>query len=455
MEMSQIISKQKSLFNTRITLDLDFRKRMLIKLENSIRANYQDILDSFIADLNKCEFDVLSTELLSVFEEIKYFKKNMKKLSKSKKFKSGMLNMFGSVKAVYNPLGCVLVVAPWNYPVQLALLPLVGAIAAGNTVVLKPSSRCPNISKALKKILSVFDDEYIYVLGGSREKNQNLFENKFDFIFFTGGQEAAKDLLQKCSQNLVPTLLELGGKSPCIVDSSANLKLAAKRIVWGKFLNAGQTCVAPDFVWVNKEIKEDLIFELKKQIREQFYEDGRLTKEFPYIVNSARVDNFKMLIDKEKLIVGGAVRGRLIEPTILDNITFDDEIMKQEIFGPILPIITFDTFSEVEHKMKSLAKPLGLYYFGSDKQNIQTIKRHFYFGGGCINDVVMQAASGTIPFGGVGESGMGAYHGKKSFEIFSHLKPLLFKGKRELNLKYSPRKKYALPLLKKWLKIKQ
>ena len=448
MEINQIVANQRAFFNTHKTQSLAFRKEMLTKLEKSIQDNLNGILDAFKKDFNKCEFDVLSTELFCVKNEIKYFKNNLRKLMRPKRAGTGLVNFFSRGKIVSNPLGVVLIVSPWNYPLQLSLVPLVGAIAAGNTVVIKPSSYSANVSHIIKKILSVFDQNYVAVVEGGREQNAQLFDQKFDFIFFTGSQSVAKVLMEKASANLTPVLLELGGKSPCVVDIDADIKLAAKRIVWGKFLNAGQTCVAPDYIWVHEDIKQKFIYEAKLQIKQQLYPDGGLSEEFPHIINDKHVERLKKLIDKEKLVFGGAVKNRLVEPTILDNVTFEDEVMQQEIFGPIMPILTFKDFAEIEKKLSTLPKPLAFYYFGNNKDNINIIENELQFGGGAINDVIMHLVAPHLPFGGVGESGIGAYHQKQSFEIFSHKKSVLKKSKIEIGLKYPPHGKKCMKIMR-------
>lgn len=448
MEINQIVANQRAFFYTHKTQSLAFRKEALIRLEKAIKQNQDAIFEAFKKDFNKCEFDVLSTELFCVQNEIKYFKRHLKSLMRPKNARAGLVNFFSRGKIVSNPRGVVLVVSPWNYPLQLTLVPLVGAIAAGNTVVVKPSSYSPNVSAVIKKILSVFDDEFVAVVEGGREQNAQLFDCKFDFIFFTGSQNVAKVLMQKASANLTPVMLELGGKSPCIVDRDADIKLAAKRIVWGKFLNAGQTCVAPDYIWVQEEIKQKFVYEVKLQIKEQLYPDGWLSKEFPQIINQKHVERLKQLIDQEKLVFGGAVKDRLVEPTVLDGVTFDDAVMQEEIFGPIMPILTFKDFSEIEQKLSTLPKPLALYYFGHNKQNIKTVETRLQFGGGAINEVIMHLVAPGLPFGGVSESGMGAYHEKKSFEIFSHQKSVLKKGKIELGLKYPPHTKKKMKIMR-------
>lgn len=448
MEINQIVANQREYFLSNKTKSYAFRKHMLEKLEKSLKQNRQAILDAFKKDFNKCEFDVLSTELFCVQEEIKFFKRHLKKLMRPKRARGGIVNFPSRGKIISNPLGVVLVVSPWNYPLQLSLTPLVGAIAAGNTVVLKPSSYSPNVSHVLKQILSVFEERFVAVVEGGREQNAQLFDCKFDFIFFTGSQNVAKILMEKASKNLTPVLLELGGKSPCIVDESADIKLAAKRIVWGKFLNAGQTCVAPDYILVHENIKQKFLYEVKQQIKSQLYPDGGLSKDFPHIISQKHVERLANLVDKEKLVLGGAIKERVIEPTILDGVTFDDEVMQEEIFGPIMPILTFHDFSEIVLKLSTLPHPLALYYFGKNKDHIKIVENNLQFGGGAINEVIMHLVSHRLPFGGVGESGMGAYHGKKSFEIFSHQKSMLKKGKFEIDLKYHPHTKLRTKILR-------
>lgn len=448
MEINEIVENQRAFFYSHKTKSLAFRKEALTRLEKSIKQNRKEILEAFKKDFNKCEFDVLSTELFYVQNEIKYFKRHLKSLMRPKKVGTGLVNFFSRGRILSNPRGVVLVVSPWNYPLQLTLVPLVGAIAAGNTAVVKPSSYSPNVSGVIKKILSVFDTNFVAVVEGGREQNAQLFDCKFDFIFFTGSQNVAKVLMQKASANLTPVLLELGGKSPCIVDCDADIKLAARRIVWGKFLNAGQTCVAPDYVWVHEDIKQKFMSEVKLQIKEQLYPDGGLSKDFPHIINDKHIERLKTLIDQEKLAFGGAVKDRLIEPTILDGVTFDDAVMQEEIFGPIMPILTFKDFAEIEQKLSTLPKPLALYYFGNNKQHINIVETKLQFGGGAINDVIMHLVAPRLPFGGVGESGMGSYHEKKSFEIFSHQKSVLKKGKIELGLKYPPHTKKKMKIMR-------
>lgn len=432
------IDNLRSNFYSGKTLPYEYRINALKKLKHSLFVHKDDFKDAFIKDFNKSEFDFISTEFSMVISEINYFLKHLKKLMKPKKVRPSIVNFPAKGKIYHDPYGVCLIMAPWNYPLQLALSPLVASIACGNVSVVKPSNYCPNVSNVIKDTLSVFDDDYIYVVLGGRDKNTELLEQRFDFIFFTGGDKVGRLVMEKASKNLTPVVLELGGKSPVIVAKDADLDLAAKRITWGKYLNAGQTCVAPDHIYVHKDVKAKFIELIKKYILEFYYQDEKLTSDFPYIINDKHVERLKGLIDPKKVVFGGNISGRLIEPTIMDNVTNDDAIMGEEIFGPIMPILEYDDINKVINHIKKDEKPLALYLFTFDKDIQNKVMTNISFGGGCINDTIMHLTSESMPFGGVGRSGMGSYHGKKSFETFSHEKSVLIKGKMEINLKYPP-----------------
>lgn len=452
--IQDIIFKQREYYNSGITLDYNFRKQMLIKLKEQLFQNKDNIIDAFIKDFNKHEFDVIITEFSMIVMEINYALKHLKKLMKPVKKNTGLFN-FPSQGYIYNdPYGVCLIMSPWNYPLQLALIPLVGAIAGGNTIILKPSNYSPNVSNAIKNLLDIFPKEYIYVCLGDRSINADLLDQRFDFIFFTGGYNVGRLVMEKASKYLTPVCLELGGKSPCIVTTSSNLKIAAKRIVWGKYLNAGQTCVAPDYLLVKKEIKDEFIVFLIEEIKKQNYENGKLRTDFCYIINDKHIERLKGLIDNQKIIFGGELNGHLLSPTILNNVTYDDLIMQEEIFGPILPIIEFNNLDDVISDLKQKEKPLALYLFSNDKKEINKVLKNVSFGGGCINDTIMHITTHNLPFGGVGRSGMGNYHGKASFYTFTHQKSILIKRKNELNTKYPPYNNSKLKLVKKITKIK-
>lgn len=432
------IDNLRSYFYSGATLDYKFRIDALKKLKHSLFVNKEKLAEAFMQDLNKCEFDFISCEFSMVIGEINYFLKHLKKLMAPKKVSTSIVN-FPSKGYIYpEPYGVCLIMAPWNYPLQLALSPLVASIACGNVSVVKPSNYCPNVSNVIKEVLSVFEENYIYVVLGGREKNTELLEQRFDFIFFTGGDKVGRLVMEKASHNLTPVVLELGGKSPVIVCKDTDIDMAAKRITWGKYLNAGQTCVAPDHIYVEEEIKDKFIERVKHYINEFYYVNGKITPEFTHIINEKHVDRLKGLMDPQKIVFGGNSSGKLIEPTVMDNVDYNDAIMGEEIFGPIMPILPFSDLDQVIDHIKKDEKPLALYLFTFNKEIQNKVMTNCSFGGGCINDCIMHLTNENLPFGGVGRSGMGSYHGKKSYETFSHEKSVLKKNKAEINLKYPP-----------------
>jgi len=452
----EVLEKQRNFFFNGETLSLDFRLEQLNKLEHSIFANMDTLLRAFNDDFNKQEFDVFTTEVGMVLEEIKFMKKHLGKFIRGKKARGGIANFPSKALLKPQPLGQVLIIAPWNYPFQLAMIPLVGAIACGNTVILKPSANSENVAKCIKKILSVFDEDYIAVALGNREQNQTLLEQKFDLIFFTGSKPVGRIVQQKAGVHLCPVVLELGGKSPCIIDEDCDLKATVRRVVWGKYLNAGQTCVAPDYIFVHTKIYEDFLAMATQQIKDFYYPEDKLTKDFPYIITDSQTERIKKLIDKTKLVCGGKVKKRLIEPTILRDVTYNDAIMQEEIFGPIMPVIKYENLDNVFEYINSHDKPLALYYFGRTRETIRRVIKETYSGGVCINETIMHVGTNTIPFGGVGESGMGSYHGMQSLYTFSHIKPILFKRPRcETKFKYPPLTRFKKFITYKILGIKR
>lgn len=448
--MQGIIEKQRQFFRSDKTKSLKFRLLQLNKLKESLLKNYNDLVDAFKKDYNKCEFDMVSTEFSLVLKELNYMLKNLKRFAKPQKVKISLLNLGAKGYRIYEPYGVVLIVAPWNYPLQLALLPLVDSIATGNTTVLKLSENTPNIANVIKKILNIFDEDYIYVT--TPEDRDELFLQKYDFCFFTGSTSVGKILLSEQSKFLTPCVLELGGKSPCIIDQDADLEISAKRLVWGKYLNAGQTCVAPDFVLVHKNKKEDLLKKVDFYIKKYYFQNGTLSENFTYVITNNQVEKLYSLIKDEHIVFGGKFEGRRFEPTVVDGINFSSKIMKEEIFGPIMPIIEFEDIDEIIKTLKLKEKPLALYYFG--KKNQEKVLNSLSFGGGCINDTIMHLTEENLPFGGVGFSGMGCYHGKKSFETFSHQKSVLKKSKSDIDVKYPPYNEKKLRLIKWLFKIK-
>lgn len=439
MEISQIIENQKELFLTGKTLSYAFRRQQLEILEQSIHEHTKELLDAFKKDLNKCEFDVVSTELSLAMQEIHYFKKHLRKLMRPKRVHTTLLNFPARGRIICEPYGNVLIMSPWNYPFQLTINPLVASIASGNTSVVKPSAYTPNVAQVIKNILDVFDPAYITTVMGGREQNQALLDQKFDLIFFTGSKEIGKVVEEKASKYLCPVVLELGGKSPCIIDETANLKTAVRRVVWGKFLNAGQTCIAPDYFFVHSSIYEQFIKLAIEQIKQFYYTDNKLNDNFMYIVNEKHIERLKGLIAPNKVAFGGKANGRQLEPTVLRDVDFDDAVMQEEIFGPIMPIIKYDNIDDVIKYINSHDKPLALYYFSKDKKAISKITSLTSSGGVCINEVIMHFTEHNLPFGGVGASGMGNYHGAHSFLTFTHSKCILNKcPNTELMVKYPP-----------------
>ncbi|MGM9873942.1 MAG: aldehyde dehydrogenase family protein [Bacilli bacterium] len=450
MEIKEIINKQREYFLSGKTKDIKERKENLIKIKNLIIKYQNEIIEAFKLDFNKCEFDVISTEIMMALEECNYMIKNIYKLTRRKRVKTSILSFPSKGYLYQEPYGVTLIMAPWNYPFQLAICPLFGSLAAGNTSVIKPASYSHHVSEVINKIFVEFNKpELVTVVLGDRYVNQELLDQKFDYIFFTGGVNVGRLVLEKASKYVTPVTLELGGKSPCIVDKNVDLEIAAKRIIWGKYLNAGQTCVSVDYVCVHKDVKEQFIELCLKYINKYYYKDNIISDDYPYLINDKHYQKILSLVEKEKIITQGKYDSRLFEPMILNNISFSDKIMEEEIFGPILPIIEFSSIDEIIEKINLKDKPLALYLFTKDNSLVKKIINEISFGGGCINDTIMHLVNLNLPFGGVGLSGMGSYHGKKSFETFSHTKGVLFKGKRELNIKYPPYNKKKLKLLKR------
>ena len=434
---SNLIHSQRDFFSSKVTLNLNYRKKQLKLLYNQINKYEEQILNALKIDLNKSKFEAYSSELSIVYQEISYMLKNLDKLNKPKRKKTPLIHFPSNSYTIYDPYGCVLIIAPWNYPFQLSLLPLIGAIAAGNCAILKPSEYSQNTTNIIYKILDIFPNEYIsIILGGPQETNQ-LLDNRFDYIFFTGSTNIGQLVMEKATRYLTPITLELGGKCPCIVDKSANIKLSAKRIVWGKLLNAGQTCVAPDYILVHKDIKEQLIQALNYYNKVFFGNSPHTNPQYPKIINKKHYDRLCRLIPDKQLVSNQ--KTLQIPLTIIDNSTWDDLAMQEEIFGPILPILTFDNLNDIINIINSKEKPLALYLFTTNKQTQEIILKEAFFAGGCINDTIIQVANKYLPFGGVGYSGMGNYHGQESFYCFSHTKSIMKKSNLiDFNARYAP-----------------
>ncbi len=455
-EYRAIIKKQRDYFLTGATLPLQFRINALKKIQDYIKQNEKEITDALTADLGKSALEGFMCEAGLVLSEISYMLKNIKKFAADEKKKTCITNYAAKSYVRKSPRGVVLIMSPWNYPFLLTLDPLVDALAAGNTAVVKPSAYSPNTSRVIEKMLTEsFAPEYVTVINGGRAENQSLLDQKFDYIFFTGSQNVGREVMKKAAENLTPVTLELGGKSPCIVDKTANIKLAAKRIVWGKFLNCGQTCVAPDYILCHESVRSQLIKALKEQIVIQFGVVPLANNLYGKIINQKHFERICALIDPRKLAHGGKSDANLlkIEPTLMYDITWSDPVMKQEIFGPVLPILAYSTDEEMINTVNSHAKPLALYLFTSNKTLENTVLSRCSFGGGCINDTIVHLATSNMGFGGAGESGMGAYHGKVGFDTFSHLKSIVDKKTWiDVKMRYQPYTAVKEKMLRTFLK---
>lgn len=451
MEYEELIKKQRNFFRKGKTKKLSYRLFYLRKLLRWINENDDRIILALKQDLGKSEAEGYMTEVSVVKEEIRHTIRHLVLWAKPKHVKTPV-TQFPSVSYIYKePYGVVLIMSPWNYPFQLTIAPLIGAIAAGNCVVLKPSAYSAHTSALIQDMVrEVFPGGYVTVLLGGREKNESLLNEKFDYIFFTGSPRVGKIVMEKAAHNLIPVSLELGGKSPCIVDETADLKKAAKRIVWGKFLNAGQTCVAPDYILVQHNVKKKLLQYIKRYIQKMYGEDPLENSEYPSIINKKHFYRVSGLINMEKVIFGGKTDADClkIEPTIMDGVTWDDAVMKEEIFGPILPVMTYYDLKEAAEMVEAQPKPLALYLFTKKKKREAYIVRRLSYGGGCINDTIVHLATPYLPFGGVGQSGMGKYHGKAGFDTFTHEKSILKKAFfLDLPVRYPPFRRRL-----KWMK---
>ncbi|MCY9510732.1 aldehyde dehydrogenase [Paenibacillus larvae] len=446
-----VIDRQRAFFETGATKQTEFRLEQLRKLKTAIKAYESSIMEALKLDLNKNEFESFASEIGILLEELSLAQKQLPKWTKPKKVKTPSTHLGASSYRYPEPYGRALIIAPWNYPFQLAIAPLIGAMAAGNCAVLKPSELAPHTSGIIARVISeTFDPGYITVVEGTLETSQALLAEPFDCIFFTGSVAVGKSVMEAASKHLTPVTLELGGKSPCIVHDDADLKKAAKRIIWGKLLNAGQTCVAPDYLYAHASIKEPLINEMKKQIRKLFGQPFDSPEQFPRIINERHFDRIINLMSSGQTIEGGRYdRERLIiEPTLLDQVTWEDPIMKEEIFGPVLPILTYTDLSEVIRSVSARPKPLALYAFTTSNLIQERLIDSVPFGGGCMNDTIMHIVNPHLPFGGTGNSGMGSYHGKSSFDQFSHYKSVLKQTNRfDLPFRY-PNRRNGLKLLK-------
>lgn len=453
-EIQDLLEKQRSFYHSGATIPVSFRIEQLKKLYSAVKKYENEIGEALTADLGKSNYEGFMCETGLVLSEISYLIRHTKKFAKRKTARTPLAQFPSHSFWQPMPYGNTLIMSPWNYPFLLSVEPLADAISAGNTAIVKPSAYSPATSAMIEKIIAeCFPAEYVAVVTGGRAENAALLEQKFDFVFFTGSQAVGKEVLRHSAEHLTPTVLELGGKSPCIVDAGANIKLAAKRIVFGKFLNCGQTCVAPDYILCHASVKDEFVAEVVKQIKRQYGENPLENKDYGKIINEKHFNRLCGLINSSKVIVGGETNPATcqIAPTVMDGVTAGDAVMGEEIFGPIMPIITFDDFDSVVRELKKQPKPLALYLFSGDKAHINTVTTQLSYGGGCINDVVIHLATSEMGFGGVGESGMGSYHGKAGFDAFSHYKSIVEKKTwLDLPMRYQP---YNSKLYEKLLHI--
>ena len=435
--------------------NIQYRKETLTRLLYSIEENESRIIETLYKDFKKPEFEAVLTETNYVIGDLKQTIKNLKCWAKPKRVLPSILNFPSSDYIYSEPYGKVLVISPWNYPFQLALCPLIAAVAAGNSVVLKPSELTPNTSSIIAEIISkVFTKNHVEVIEGGVEVSQNLLAQKWDYIFFTGSVAVGKIVAKAAAEFMTPVTLELGGKNPCIIDETANIKLAAKRIVWGKFINAGQTCIAPDYLLVQEKVKSELVEHLKLEITNAYSENPELSPDYTRIVNTRNWERLNKLIEPERVLFGGQINSEdwYLAPTLIDETSFESPVMKEEIFGPILPILSYENETELDVIISKYDKPLSLYVFTTKNKFAEKIIQKFSFGGGCINDTVIHFSNNRLPFGGVGHSGIGAYHGKMSFDTFSHKKAIVKKANwLDLPMRYAPYKG-KLTLIRKILK---
>ena len=453
-EIRALLERQRAYYATGATLPVSFRTAQLKKLYESIKTHESEIAEALKADLGKSGYESFMSEVGMVLSEISHLMRHTKRYAKRRRVPTPLAQFHSASFVQPTPYGCTLIMSPWNYPFLLTIDPLATAIATGNTAIVKPSAYSPATSKVVEKIIAeCFPPEHVAVVTGGREENAALLTLKFDFIFFTGSQAVGREVLRRAAEHLTPAVLELGGKSPCIVDESANIPLAAKRIVFGKFLNCGQTCVAPDHILCAQSVKDELVAYLEKEIRAQFGEHPLDNGDYGKIINEKHFRRLCGLIDERKVVCGGerdegACR---LAPTVMDGVERADAVMGEEIFGPILPVLTYSDFDALVTQLKGMDKPLALYLFSRSKAHIRRVTRELSYGGGCINDCIIHLATSEMGFGGVGESGMGAYHGKVGFDTFSHQKSIVDKKLwLDLPMRYQP---YASRLYEKLLRM--
>lgn len=440
MNFQDILIRQKTFFKSGKTKEIGFRKKQLRKLRKAVKENQEKLYAAIYSDFGKSKFETYSTEISFIYNEIDFYLNNLSKLTESEQVTTNLANLPGSSKIYYEPYGNTLIIGAWNYPYQLSLVPCISAIAAGNTVMLKPSELASNSAQAMNELIDEnFSDEFFKLVQGGVEETTELLKLKFDKIFFTGSPAVGKIVYQAAAKCLTPVTLELGGKSPAIVTSSAKIDIAAKRIVWGKFLNAGQTCIAPDYLLVDETVKDKFLKKIVDYIEKFNYSEN--SENYTKIINQKHFERILNLINPEKIYYGGKSDSEklYIQPCVLDNVEFEDEVMCQEIFGPVLPVISYKNLETAIEAIQKREKPLSAYIFTQKSIEKEMFLNHISFGGGCINDTLMHITNENLPFGGVGNSGFGSYHGKFGFEAFSHRKSVIERAVwGEPNIKYPP-----------------
>ena len=456
MTIEETVARERAFFRTGKTLPYAYRRDALARLRLSILAHEEDINAALRADLNKSPSESYMCEIGMTLSELSHIQKHLSHWMKKRRAPTPLAQFHAKSFTVANPYGVVLIMSPWNYPFMLTMDPLIGAIAAGNCCVVKPSAYSPAISAVIRTIVSeCFPPEYVTVVEGGRAENKALLDQVFDYIFFTGGVTVGKEVMEKAARNLTPVTLELGGKSPCIVERSAKLDLAAKRLVFGKLLNCGQTCVAPDYLLIDRTVKDAFLAHVRKWIAKMYGENALDNDGYVKMVNQKHFERVCGLIDPQKVIIGGGSDPATlkIQPTVLDNVTPDDAVMQEEIFGPVLPVLTFDTIDEAENFVRDRPHPLALYLFTENKAVKERFLQRVAFGGGCINDTIIHLATSAMGFGGVGQSGMGSYHGKRSFDTFSNEKSIVDKSTwMDLPMRYAPYSELGNKLIRMFMK---
>ncbi len=454
MDIHELAERQRGYYMSGATRSVEFRISALEKLRSALKKYEKELEDALMRDFRKPPFETYMTETGMILDEIKYHIRHLPRWAKDKKVRTPIAQFYSASFVSPEPYGVVLIMSPWNYPIQLCLSPLVGAISGGNCAIIKPSAYVPNASSVVAKLIrETFSPEYIAVVEGGREENSALLEEKFDYIFFTGSPDVGKVVMQAAAKNLTPVTLELGGKSPVIVDETAELKMAARRIAFGKVINAGQTCVEPDYLFIHESVRENFIKEYENALKE-FFPTGDMS-EMPVIVNDKHFRRVTGLMQGEKAVLGGGIdeKSRFVEPTLLIDVKPDSPIMQEEIFGPILPVLTYSDLNTAIEYINSKPKPLAFYLFTSRRETERKVLGSCSFGGGCINDTIVHLATPYMGFGGVGNSGMGQYHGKKSFETFTHYRSIMRKSTAfDITMRYHPYTEKKLSQIKRFLK---